>query len=84
MSGFDNDSYDTVNSMATLVRASCTSRSIMIQPPLNYATVKRLIEVDDESISPITKTATMFWEKRFAPPQRSWHSKRRRAAYSLS
>mgnify|MGYP007078129804 CR=1 FL=1 len=53
MSDLDNESYDTKRSMATLVKMSCTSKSIMIQPPLNYHAVKRLIQVDDdESISP--------------------------------
>ena len=52
MSELANESFDTVRSMATLVRAASIQRSVLIQPPLNYHAVKRLIAVDGDNIHP--------------------------------
>ena len=53
MADFDDESFSTPKSVATLVKAAATARSILLQPPLNYSSVKRLIAVDeDEEISP--------------------------------
>ena len=53
MSDLESEAFDTTRSMGTLVKATCASKSILIQPPLNFHAVKRLIDVDeDESIAP--------------------------------
>ena len=49
----DDESFNTARSIATIVRASATSKGVLLQPALNFSSVKRLIYVDgDESISP--------------------------------
>ena len=48
---FDGESFDTIRSMTTLVKTSCTAKGVMIPPPLSYSMVKRMIVVDeDESV----------------------------------
>ena len=49
---WDADSFNSTKSLTTLVKTSCTSKGVLIQMPLNYHSVKRLILVneDDESI----------------------------------
>ena len=47
----DHESFNTKQSLATLVRTVATSKSVLLQPPLSYSAVKRLIVVgDDEEI----------------------------------
>ena len=51
MSWSTDDSFNSTKSMTTLVKASCTSKGVLIQPPMNYHSVKRLFRVnEDESI----------------------------------
>ena len=53
MADLEDESFSTPKSLATLVKTAATARSILLQPPLNYSSVKRLIQVDeDEEISP--------------------------------
>jgi hypothetical protein len=48
---WSEESFNSTKSVTTLVKTSCASKGVMIQPPLNYHAVKRLILVnDDESI----------------------------------
>ena len=48
----EDESFNTTRSMATIVRASATSKGVLLLPPLNYSSVKRLIQVADDSVSP--------------------------------
>ena len=53
MADLDDESFSTPKSIATLVKAAATARSILLQSPLNFSSVKRLIQVDEEEeISP--------------------------------
>ena len=45
----DDESFKTTRSLATLVKAAATARSVLLQPPLNFSSVKRLIEVDEDT-----------------------------------
>lgn len=48
---WNDQSFNSTKSITTLVKTSCASKGVMIQAPLNYHSVKRLILVnDDESI----------------------------------
>jgi len=47
--GLEDDSFKTKRSLGTLVKAAATARSVLLQPPLNFSSVKRLIEVDEDT-----------------------------------
>lgn len=50
---WDDAAYDSARSVATLVRAACTARNLLIPSPLSFHDVARLVDVgDDESVSP--------------------------------
>lgn len=47
--GLSDESFNTSRSLATLVKAAAASRGVLLQPPLNFSSVKRLIEVDPDT-----------------------------------
>ena len=58
----DDESFNTTRSIATIVRASATSKGVLLQPPLNFSSVKRLIQVDeDERQRRIVARAGVGW-----------------------
>ena len=64
MSEFGDESFNTPRSLTTLLRAAATARSVLLLPPLNYSSVKRLITVDeDEEVSANEDTEDELAEK---------------------
>ena len=59
MSEFAHDSFNTTRSLTTLLRAAATSRSVLVLPPLNYSSVKRLISVDEDDEEDIFEMITV-------------------------
>ena len=53
----DDSEYDTAKSIATLIKASSTSKNLLLPPPMSWADVKRLLDVDeDENVEPADDT----------------------------
>ena len=52
MAALESEDYNTKRSIATIVKASCASKGLLIPPPYSYSAIKRLIDVDeDESVT---------------------------------
>jgi len=47
MGSLEDDSLNTKSSIQTLMKAAAASRSVMLQPPLNFSAVKRLVDIDE-------------------------------------
>ena len=71
MPSLDSEGFDSKRSIATIVKASCTTKGVLIPPPYPYSSIKRLIDVDeDENVTVSedgsTKAVTLVTEKKLA------------------
>lgn len=48
MPSLDSEGFDSKRSIATIVKASCASKGVLIPPPYPYSSIKRLIDVDED------------------------------------